>query len=150
MAGNRIYRGHVERQPRSVSDKTVAGAYLPGTFVVEGATTLTQATAFGPGLLLLSDRDYYSLGALDSSDPLKVPYAAGDSGVAYELNPNDRFNAAVAAATYTFGQELTVGAAGRLVAAATGNVVVALCRSPGAKAAGDLVDVTIANFYTKP
>ncbi|WP_343632678.1 hypothetical protein [Roseateles sp.] len=147
---NRIYRGHVERQPRSVSDKTVAGAYLPGTFVVEGASSLTQATAFGPNLLLLADRDYYSLGALDSTDPLKVAYASGDTGLAYEINPNDRFQAAVAAATYTYGQELTVGAAGRLVAAATGNVVVAVAKSAGAKAAGDLIDVTIVNFYTKP
>jgi len=147
---NRIYRGHVERQPRSVSDKTVAGAYLPGTFVTEGASALTQATAFAPNLLLLADRDYYSLGALDSNDPLKVAYASGDTGLAYELNPNDRFQAAVAAATYTFGQELTVGAAGRLTAAVTGNVVVGFARTAGAKSAGDLIDFTVANFYTKP
>lgn len=147
---NRIYRGHVERQPRSISDKTVAGAYLPGTFVTEGATALTQATAFAPNLLLLSDRDYYSLGAMDATDPLKAPYVSGDSGLAYELNPNDRFQVAVAAATYTFGQELAVGAAGRLTAAVAGNVVVAFARTAGAKAAGDLIDVTIANFYAKP
>lgn len=147
---NRIYRGPVDRQPRTVSDKTVAGAYLPGTFVTEGATTLTQATAFAANLLLLSDRDYYSLGAMDSNDPLKVAYASGDTGVAYELVPNDRFQAAVAAATYTYGQELTVGASGRLVAAASTNIVVAFARSAGAKSAGDLIDVQVANFYTKP
>lgn len=147
---NRIYRGPVDRQPRTVSDKTVAGAYLPGTFVTEGASALTQATAFAPNLLLLSDRDYYSLGAMDSNDPLKVAYASGDTGVAYELTPNDRFQAAVAAATYTYGQELTVGASGRMVAAVTGNVVVAFARTAGAKSAGDLIDVQVANFYTKP
>jgi len=147
---NRIYRGHVEDQPRSVSDKTVAGAYLPGTFVTEGASALTQATAFAPNLLLLADRDYYSLGALDNNDPLKVAYASGDTGIAFELRPNARFQAAVAAATYTFGQELTVGASGRLVAAASGNIVVGFARSAGAKAAGDLIDFTVANFYTKP
>lgn len=146
---NRIYRGPNDRQPKTVSDKTVAGAYLPGTFVTEGASTLTQATAFAPGLRLLSDRDYYSLGALDANDPLKVAYASGDGGVAYVLEPGQAYQGAVAAATYTYMQELAVGAAGRLVAAASGNIVVGFNKSAGAKAAGDLVDFEVANYYTK-
>jgi len=146
---NRIYRGPNDRQPHTVSDKSVAGAYLPGTFVTEGATTLTQATAAGGLLRLLSDRDFLSTAHFDASHPLKTAYANGDTAVAYVIEPAQRYQAAVAAATYTYGQELTVAAAGRLAAAASGDVVVAFCQSAGVKAAGDLVDVEIANHYTK-
>lgn len=146
----RIYRGPADRQPKTVSDKTVAGAYFPGTFVTEGAAALTQATAFVPGLRLLSDRDYYSTDHFSAGDPLKTAYASGDSGVAYKIEPGQEYQATVAAATYTFMQELTVGAAGRLAAAVAGNVVVAFALTAGAKAAGDLIDVEIANHYAKP
>jgi len=146
----RIYRGPADQQPKTVSDKTVAGAYLPATFVTEGATALTQATAFAPGLRLLSDRDYYSIGQFDAVDPLKAAYTSGDTGVAYVIEPAQKYQAAVAAATYTYMQELMVGAAGRLTAATSTNVVVAFFTGvPGAKSAGDLVDIEIANFYTK-
>ena len=149
---NRIYRGPVEREPISVSDKTVAGAYLPGTFVTEGAATLTQATGFAGNLLLLGDRDYYadSSAAFDATDPLLKAYANGDSAVAYELEPGQRYQAAMAAATYTYGQELVVAAAGRLAGAASGGIVVAVTRFAGAKSAGDLADVKIVQNYTKP
>lgn len=146
---NRIYRGPQDRQPKTVSDKTVAGAYLPGTFVTEGASTLTQATAFAPGLRLLADRDFYSMGALDANDPLKVAYASGDTGVAYKLEVGQQYQAAAAAATYTFMQELTVGAAGRLAAASSGDKVVGFALAAGAKSAGDLLDFEVANIYSK-
>lgn len=147
---NRVYRGPMTRQPEAVSGKTVAGAYLPCTMVSEGASTLTQATAFGPNLRLLANRDFYSTGWDNATDPLLTAYASGDTGIAFKLEPGQQYQAAMAAATYTFGQELTVGAAGRLVAAATGNIVVAFARDAGAKAAGALMDVEIANHYTKP
>lgn len=150
MAGNRIYRGPQDRQPKTVSDKTVAGAYLPGTFVTEGASTLTQATTAAGLLRLLASRDFYSAGAMDATDPLLTAYASGDTGVAFRIEPGQEYQAAVAAATYTFGQELTVGASGRLVAAATGNTVVAFAKEAGTKTAGSLLDVEIAHFYTKP
>lgn len=149
---NVIYRGPHDKHPRTVSDKTVAGAYLPGTFITEGAAALTQATAPAPMLRLLAHRDFYAAAGswFGASDPLKTAYAAGETGVAYILEVGQQYQAAVAAASYTFGQELTVGAAGRLVAAAQGNVVVAFFTGvPGAKAAGDLVDVEITNFYSK-
>jgi len=145
----RIYRGPADRQPKTVSDKTVAGAYLPGTFVTEGASTLTQATAFGPNVRLLGNRDFYSEGAFTATDPLLTAYASGDTGVAYKLEPGQDYQAAVAAATYTFGQELTVAASGRLAAASSGNVVVGYARSAGAKSAGDLIDFEVANHYAK-
>lgn len=147
---NRVYRGPMTRQPETVSGKTVAGTYKPCTFVTEGASTLTQATAFGPNLRLLANRDFYSTGWDNATDPLATDYASGDTGIAFKIEPGQNYQAAVAAATYTFGQELTVGAAGRLAAAVTGNIVVAFARGAGAKSAGDLLDVEIANHYTKP
>ena len=130
-------------EPRTISDRTVAGAYLPGTAVVVGSATLTQATAPGGRIALLSNRDFYDQSATTA-------YASGDTGVAYRLEPEAEVQWAMAAATYTFGQELTIGAAGRLVAAASGNVVVAFFDQAGATvAAGALCDVVIANQYTK-
>lgn len=146
---NRVYRGPFDRQPKTISDKTVAGAYLPCTFVTEGASTLTQATAFAANLRLLGNRDFYSEAQFNANDPLLTAYASGDTGIAYVLEVGQSYQGAVAAATYTFGQELTVGAAGRLVAAASGDRVVAFSRGAGAKLAGDLMDFEVANIYTK-
>lgn len=147
---NTVHRGPADRQAHTTEAKTLAGAYLPCTFVTEGASSLTQATAPAGHLRLLAARDFYSLGQLDANDPLKVAYASGDTGVAYILEPGQRYLVAVAAATYSFGQELTVAAAGRAAAAATGNQVVAFAREAGAKSAGDLIEVEIANCYAKP
>lgn len=147
---NRIFRGPADRSPESVSDKTLAGAYLPGSWVTEGASTLTQATTAAIGFLrILSNRDFYGTGQFDTNDPLTTPYASGDTGVAYKPRPGDTFQCPVAAATYAWGTELTVGASGRLLAATAGQVVVAFSRAVGAKSAGDLIDVEIANFYAK-
>ncbi len=149
---NRIYTGPASRQPRTISDKTCAAALLPGTWVSILIGTVAQATApTAVRLGILADRDFYSTGQLDANDPLKVAYASGDTAVVYIPEPGQSYMMAVTNATYTNGQELTVGAAGRLVAATTGNVVVAYYDGPNsvARSAGDLVDVVIANFYTK-
>jgi hypothetical protein len=150
--GTRAYLAPVDRTPHTVSDKTVAGGYLPCTFVTEGASTLTQATAFAAMLRLLINRDFFTESAnfFTATNPLLVAYASGDSGVAAVLEPGQRYLIAAAAATYTFGQELAVGAAGRVAAAASTNTVVGFCRTAGAASAGDLIEVEIANFYTKP
>jgi len=118
--------------------------------VTEGASSLAQATAIGPMLRLLSNRDFYSTDQLNATDPLKVAYASGDTGIAYQVEPGQRYLVAVAAATYTYGQELTIAAAGRCAAAASTNAVVAFALEAGAKSAGDLIEVEIANIYAKP
>ena len=143
---NRIFRGSAEK---TVSNKTVAGAYLPGTFVTEGASTLTQATAPAGLLRVLANRDWYSDGGLTATDPLLTAYASGDTADAYAIEPGYVFQVAAAAGTYTFGQELTIGAGGRVTAAASTNLVIGFARTAGAKSAGDLIDVEIANFYVK-
>lgn len=151
---NRIFRtGSTTPRPRTITDKPVAAALLPGTIVLVGATQLTQAAAVGGGrLAVLGDRDYYtSQGITGNTDPLMTPYKVGESGVAYLPKPDDEFLCAMAAGTYTYGQELTVGAAGRLAAATADAVVFAHFDQPGKTVtAGELADVVIANSYTKP
>lgn len=149
MAGNRILRSARE-DARTISDRTVSGALLPGTAVFVGATQLTQATAASGGrLALLGDRDYYGLSAA-TTEPLLTPYVSGETAIAYLLEPDHEVQWAMAAGTYTNGQELTVSASGRLAAAAATNIVVAHFDQAGATlAAGALADVCIANFYTK-
>ena len=147
--GNRAYVGPADRQPVVISSKTVASALLPCTFVTEGASAFTQATAFGPNLRLLINRDFNSVAQFDSVDPLKTAYVSGDTVSAAVLEPGQQYMVAAAAATYTFGQELTVAASGRAAGASSTNVVVAFPREAGAKSAGDLMLVEIAMPYVK-
>lgn len=147
MAGNVIYRGPVTTgwQPRTVTNKPVAGAYLPGTFVEETATTLAQiTTALGKLPMILGNLDF-------KDQDVATAYTSGDTGLAYHLEPGQVYQARVAAATYAKDAPLTIGAAGRLTAATAATPVVAFFSdTPGAKSAGDLVDVIIANSYTVP
>lgn len=147
----RAYRGPVNREIVTVSDKTVTGALLPCTFVTEGASAFTQATAFGPNLRLLLNRDFYAPSAdfFNATNPLQSAYVSGETGVAAVLEPGQRYLVAVAAATYSFGQEITVAAAGRGAGAASTNVVVGFAREAGAKSAGDLIEVEICMPYVK-
>jgi hypothetical protein len=139
---NLIYRGPVERQPQTLN-KPVTGALLPGTFVLIGGAAFTQATATGGRVGLLSNLNFYT-------QTVTTAYTSGDTGIAYRIEPEQEYQAAMAAATYTKGQELTIGASGRLAAAASGNTVVAFFdQAGGAVTAGTLCDIVIANFYTK-
>lgn len=144
MAGNVIFRGPITHQPRTIN-KPVAGTYLPGTFVEETATELVQiTTALAKRPLLLMNMEF-------KDQDVATAYADEDTGIALELEPGMIVQARVAAATYAKGAPMTVAAAGRLAAATAGTVVVAwFDDTPGAKSAGDLVDVVIANSYTVP
>lgn len=148
---NRVYRSG-RGTPRTISDRTVSGALLPCTAVFIGATQFTQAaSASGGRLALLADRDFFSPGGINlATEPLLTPYASGETGIAIAIKPDDEVAWAMAAGSYTSGQELTVGAAGRLTAAASGGIVVAYFDQPNKTVlAGELADVQVANFYTK-
>lgn len=144
MMPNAIYRGPFDRQPITVQRK-VSGAYKPGSFVEDTGSALTQiTTALAKRPLILGVQDY--LGQDPATD-----YVSGDTGVAYELEPGQTYQARMAAATYAVGAPLTIGASGRLTAASAATVVVAFFAGPaGAVAADALADVRIANFYTVP
>lgn len=140
---NVIYRGPTKDEPETVSDKTVAGAYLPGILVKESATALTMATASDTDveLLVLSNRQFYD-------QDVATAYASGDTGVAYRARPGEIYQARMAGATYAKGDPLTIGASGRLEATSTGERVVAYFEGvAGAITAGALSDVRIANTF---
>ena len=142
MAGNVIFRGPIEKQPRTI-DKPIAAALLPGVFVEDLASTLALiTTAVAKRPLLLTNRDF-------QGQDITTAYASGDTASAYELEPGMVVQARAAAATYTKNQPLTIAANGYLAAAGAGSVVVAFSDDvPGAKLAGTLQDVVIANSYT--
>ena len=144
MAGNVIYRGPVDRQYRTVN-KPVNGALLPGTFVEETATQLTQiTTALAKRPLILSNLDF-------KDQDIATAYTSGDTGVAIEVEPGMVVQARLANATYAKGAPLTIAASGRLAAATAGTKVVAFFEdAPGAYAAGALADVVIADGYIVP
>jgi hypothetical protein len=140
---NVIFRGPVSREPETIN-LPVAGAYLPGTFVTSDGEELTQATVGSGRLLLLGNRRFYDQGPLGA-------YEAEETAVAYRLEPEHEYQAAMAAGTYAFGAPLTVGAAGRLTAATAETVVVAYFdQAGGTLTAGALADVVIARGHTVP
>lgn len=143
MAGNVIYRGPLKDEPETVSDKTVAGAYLPGILVTESATALTVATASNieDNLLVLSNRRFYD-------QDVATAYASGDTGVAYRPRPGEIYQVRLANATYAFGETLTIGASGYLTKTGFDERVIAFFEdTAGAYSAGDLADVRIANSF---
>lgn len=142
MAGNTIFRGPYSVTPEAFN-REVSGAYLPGTFVEDTGSALTQlTTAVAKRPLILGNADY-------AGQDVATAYASGDTGVAYTLVPGMKFSVAMAAATYAANAPLTIGASGRLTAATAGSVVVAWFNdTPGAYTAGQLADVIIANSYT--
>ncbi|MDZ7906194.1 MAG: hypothetical protein U5N55_10775 [Cypionkella sp.] len=143
MAGNTIWRGQAGAIQPTTVNLPVTGALLPGTFVESTATNLVQlTTAIAKLPKILGFQDY------KDQDNLAA-YVSGDTGVAYDLRPGDVFQVAMASATYTLNQPLTVAASGRAAAAGAASVVVAFfADTPGAYSAGQLADVIIANSYT--
>ncbi len=139
---NTVYRGPIDQQPHTIT-ALVDGALLPASFVTFDGTDLKQATSAGGRLFILMNRDFYTQTILDA-------YIDNETGVAYRIKPEDEFQSVMAAGTYTYGQELTVAASGRLAAAASTDIVVAFYDQAGAAlSAGDLADVVIANSYVK-
>lgn len=139
---NKIIRG----TPGNISPMTVcllvAGAYLPGLFVTSDGAELTVAAAGTGRLLLLGNAEY-------GGQDITTAYASGDTGVAYKLTPEMEVYARFDAGTYDKGDPLTVGANGRLVAAASDDVVNAYYDgTDGATLSnGDFADAIIANQY---
>lgn len=139
---NRIFRGPVGRNPDTIN-LPVAGGYEPGVLVVEDGSNLTLATASNieDELLVLTNVDFVGQG-------IDTAYTSGDTGVAYRPQTEDVYQVRLAAATYAKGDKLTIGASGYLTAAGTSERVVAFFDgTPGAKSAGALDDVRIANSF---
>jgi hypothetical protein len=140
MGAHVIYRGPVEREPETIN-LPVAGAYLPGTFVTSDLAEFTQAADSLGRLMLLNNRRFYTQTDVDA-------YEADETGIAYRLEVEQEYRAVVVAATYAYGDPLTVNASGLLAAATAGTKVVAYFDGAGAVIATDsLADIVIANSY---
>lgn len=139
MTGNAIYRGPTRKQAETVN-LPVAGAYTPGVFVTSDGSTLTIAAAADAlnEVLLLANVEF-------SNQTITTAYTSGDTGVAYQVQPGETYQAQMAAATYAVGDPLTIDANGRLAAAGLDAAIVAYCQQAGTFSAGDLADVVIAN-----
>lgn len=139
---NRIIRS----TPGNISPETVnlptAGAYLPGVFVTSDGSELTVAAASTGRLLLLGNLEF-------KEQDISTAYTSGDTGVAYRLTPEMVVYARFDAGTYNKGDPLTVSSNGRLVAAASDDVVNAYYDgTDGATLSnGNFADAIIANQY---
>jgi hypothetical protein len=140
---NRVFRAPIDRQFQTVN-LPVTGALLPATWVENtGAALVALTTAVDKLPMILANVEF-------KDQDITTAYTSGDTGVAIYVQPNDVVVSAMAAATYAKGDPLTIAAAGRLAAAATGNPIVAFYDGvAGAVGAGDLADVIVANSSAK-
>ncbi|WP_242462173.1 hypothetical protein [Erwinia rhapontici] len=145
MVAHVIYRGPVEREPETIN-LPVAGAYLPGVVVKKNTTGGVTVAADAAGrLLILGNRRFIG-------QDINTAYAANETGVQYRVEVDQEYNVRLAAAAYTVGQELTVGAGGIFKAAVAGDIVVATFDEKAGRtlAAAGFADVVIVNSYAKP
>lgn len=143
MVAHVIYRGPVEREPETINVQ-IATALTPGVAVKKLAANATVATHAEGRIFILGNRRFYG-------QTIDTAYAANETAVLYRAEPGQEYYVQLAAAAYTIGQELTVGAAGVFKAAAAGDVVIAFFdekanRTLSAQGFGDVV---IANAYVK-
>lgn len=145
MVAHVIYRGPAEREPETIN-LPVASALLPGVVVKKNTTGGVAVAADATGrLLILGNRRFIG-------QDINTAYAANETGVQYRVEVDQEYNVRLAAAAYTVGQELTVGAGGIFKAAAAGDIVVATFDEKAGRtlAAPGFADVVIVNSYAKP
>src|SRR5690606_25485172 len=105
--------------------------------------TLPAATAGTGRFAILSNRRLYG-------QDINTAYAAGETGIAYRVEPEQEYQVRTVAAAYTKGQELTIGAGGSFAAAVATNVVVAVCDVAKTTTVPDpFLDVVMVSRYTK-
>lgn len=143
MVAHVIYRGPVEREPETINVQ-IATALTPGVAVKKLTANATVAADAKGRIFILGNRRFYG-------QTIDTAYAANETAVLYRAEPDQEYYVQLAAAAYTIGQELTVGAAGVFKAAAAGDVVIAFFdekanRTLSAQGFGDVV---IANAYVK-
>lgn len=143
MVANVIYRGPAEREPETKNDRTMAAALIPGVAVKESGTTYVAATVGTGRNFILGNRRAYG-------QDINTAYSIGETGEVYRLEPEQEYTARLAAAAYTKGQELTIGAGGVWQAAVATNVVLAFFdEADRTLSAVGPADIVIANAYVK-
>lgn len=142
MTGNVTYRGPCEREPETINLPVTTGL-IPGVAVKRSGNTFVAATVGTGRNFILGNRRQYG-------QDISTAYLANETAEGYRLEPEQEYTARLAAAAYTRGQELTIGAGGVWVAAATTNVVLAYFdEADRTLSAVGPADVVIANAYVK-
>ena len=123
-------------------NKRVSAALLPGTLCVVNSSGQYAAAA--------ADSDRELLYVLDGREYLgqanDQAYTAGDSGIAYEVQPERTFQIRAAAGTYGVNAKLTCAANGYVGAAGANDSVIGYHDGDASvtATAGDLIFVRIA------
>ncbi|WJM80429.1 hypothetical protein [Pectobacterium brasiliense] len=140
---NVIYRGPVEREPETIN-MPIGFAGTPGIAVKKLTVAATPAADAKGRIFILGNRRFIG-------QDINTAYAANETAVLYRTEPEQEYYVQLAAAAYTIGQELTVGAAGVFKAAAAGDVVIATFDEKANRtlAAQGFADVVIINAYVK-
>lgn len=138
-----IYRGPVEREPETINVQ-ISFAGVPGVAVKKLAPKAAVAADAKGRIFILGNRRF-------AGQDINTAYAIDETAVLYRTEPEQEYYVQLAAAAYTIGQELTVGAGGVFKAAAVGDVVIATFdekanRTLSAQGFGDVV---IVNAYVK-
>lgn len=141
MVANVIYRGPIEREPETIN-LPVAAITFPGEFVLSDGEELTRASDGFGRLLLASTRRMYAQTDVDE-------YEAGETAIAYRVEVEHEYRVRAVLSTYSVGDELTVGANGRVLAAVSGDRVVAFSEVNATLGSEELLDIVIANSYIK-
>lgn len=143
MVAHVIYRGPVEREPETINVQ-ISTALTPGVAVKKLAAKATVAADAKGRIFILGNRRFYG-------QTIDTAYAADEMAVLYRSEPEQEYYVQLAAAAYTIGQELTVGAAGVFKAAAAGDVVLATFDEKANRtlAAQGFGDIVIVNAYVK-
>lgn len=140
---NVIYRGPAEREPETIN-VPVTAALLPGSFVKRSGNTLVAATAGTGRNFILGNKRF-------GGQDIRTAYGTTDTAIAFRMEVEQEYYARLAAAAYTRGQELTIGAGGLLVAAVATNVVTHYFdEADRTLASAGFADVVVANSYIKP
>ncbi|SMB87973.1 hypothetical protein SAMN05660772_02788 [Pasteurella testudinis DSM 23072] len=146
---NVIYRGPVEREPKTIN-LPIKEALKPGTVVKIVDGKFEKATDAKGRRFVLQNSRYLGQTIHDA-------YKAGETAIAFRLEPEHEYFLQLKDGAYTHGQELTIDTDGKLApATAEGDVVMFFFdeakgrtvteASSKHKAFGDVV---VANFYSK-
>lgn len=140
---NVIYRGPVEREPETIN-MSIGFAGIPGVAVKKLAAAAILAADAKGRIFILGNRRFIGQG-------INTAYSVNETAVLYRTEPEQEYYVQLAAAAYTIGQELTVGAAGVFKAAASGDVVIATFDEKANRtlASQGFADVVIVNAYVK-
>ena len=115
---NKIFAGPVTETMPQVQERTLGGAYLPGTALVENGTAFAQAGANSAVKIYILQENYLALKGVDDA------WTSGDRGIGMEPLDAQFFNVRVpTGVNVTRGAELTTTSVGKFTLATTGQNV---------------------------